>query len=124
MIAASRGRKAEAVGQFQAADRKDFPARDSLQMQMRPKRFSAGRIPAAIQPYEEYLKYFPQDAAARMKLALGYYSNACSLTPKIISGWFCSRPRRQTKCIYIWYDVAATEEQRRSPTLFPGQVES
>lgn len=77
MIAASRGRRAEAVGQFQAADRKDFPARDSLQMQMLAEAlFRLEEYPLAIQAYEEYLKYFPQDAAARMKLALGYYSNA------------------------------------------------
>jgi len=83
MIAASQGDKSEAMRLFQAADRYDFPARDSLQMQMLAEAlFRLEEYSLSIQAYEAYLKYFPLDSAARMNLALGYYSTASLASAK------------------------------------------
>ncbi len=77
MVAASQENKSEAMRLFQAADRCDFPARDSLQMQMLAEAlFRLGEYPLSSQAYETYLKSAPLDATARMHLALSYYSNA------------------------------------------------
>lgn len=77
MIAASRENNVEAMRLFQAADRYEFPARDSLQMQMLAEAlFRLGEYPLSIQAYEAYARSFPLDAEARMHLAIGYYTTA------------------------------------------------
>lgn len=77
LMAASRDNKAEAMRLFQAADRHDFPARDSLQMQMLAEAFfRLGEYPLSIQAYEAYSKSLPLDAEARLHLAIGYYTTA------------------------------------------------
>jgi Flp pilus assembly protein TadD len=76
MIAASRNDKDEAMRLFQAADGYDFPARDSMQMQMLAEAlFRMAEHRLSIQAYEVYLKHFPQDTVARMNLAISCYSN-------------------------------------------------
>jgi tetratricopeptide (TPR) repeat protein len=77
MIAASRDEKTEAMGLFQAADLYEFPARNSLQMQMLAEAlFRMQEHSLSAQAYEEYLKYFPDDAAARMQLGVAQYTMA------------------------------------------------
>jgi tetratricopeptide (TPR) repeat protein len=73
LIAASEEHKAEAMKYLQAADRQDFPPRDSYQMLILADalyRMQETRL--AWQAYEEYLKHFPADVDARMKLGLVY----------------------------------------------------
>jgi tetratricopeptide (TPR) repeat protein len=75
MMAASREEKTEAMTLFQAADRYEFPARDSWQMQMLAEALlRMHEHSLSAQAYEEYLKYFPDDAAARMQLAVTHYT--------------------------------------------------
>jgi tetratricopeptide (TPR) repeat protein len=75
MIAASRNDKGDALRLFQAADRYDFPARDSMQMQMLAEALSrVGEHRLSGQAYEVYLKHFPQDTNARMNLAISYHA--------------------------------------------------
>ena len=77
MIAASRADYREAVRLFQAADRYDFPARDSVQMEMLGEAFfRMEQYQLSIQAYETYARYSPLDAEARMRLGLGYYASA------------------------------------------------
>jgi tetratricopeptide (TPR) repeat protein len=77
MIAASRDDYREAVRLFQAADRYDFPARNSVQMEMLGEAFyRMGEYQLSIQAYETYAKYSPLDPDARMYLGLSYYSSA------------------------------------------------
>ena len=77
LIAASRNDKGEAMRLFQAADRYDFPARDSMQMQMLAEAlFRMGEHRLSSQAYEVYLKHFPQDTVRpHRNLALSYYGN-------------------------------------------------
>jgi len=75
LIAASEERKAEAMKHLQAADRQDFPPRDSYHMLILADalhRMQEMRL--AWQAYEEYLKHFPTDVDARMKLGMVYSS--------------------------------------------------
>ncbi|RPJ60534.1 MAG: hypothetical protein EHM23_10110 [Acidobacteria bacterium] len=75
LIEASEGRKPDAMKYLQSADRQDFPPRDSYHMLMLADalhRIQETRL--AWQAYEEYLKHFPDDVDARMKLGLVYSS--------------------------------------------------
>jgi len=75
LIAASEEREADAMKYLQAADRHDFPPRDSYHMLILADalhRMQEMRL--AWQGYEEYLKHFPADVDARMKLGLVYSS--------------------------------------------------
>lgn len=75
LIAATEGRKAEAIQYFQAADREEFPPRDSYQMLILADalhRLEEAKL--SWQAYEEYLKHFPTDIDARMKLGSVYSS--------------------------------------------------
>ncbi len=77
LIAATVGRKEEAMQQFQAADKNDFPPRDSPQMKMLAEalyRFEEYAL--AAQAYQVYLSHFPQDTDARLQLAINYFSSA------------------------------------------------
>ena len=76
LIAATSGRKDEAMQQFQAADRNDFPPRDAPQMKMLADalyRFEEYAL--AARAYEVYLGHFPQDNEARLQLAISYFSS-------------------------------------------------
>ncbi len=76
LIAASRNDKGEAMRLFQAADRYDFPARDSMQMQMLAEAlFRMGEHRLSSQAYEVYLKHFPQDTDRPHEAGLSYYGN-------------------------------------------------
>ncbi len=75
LIAASEEHRAEAMKYLQAADRQDFPPRDSYQMLILADALDRMReMRLAWQAYEEYLKHFPTDVDARMKLGLVYSS--------------------------------------------------
>jgi tetratricopeptide (TPR) repeat protein len=76
LIAATSGQKDEAMQQFQAADRNDFPPQDSPQMKMLAEalyRFEEYAL--AAQAYQVYLSHFPQDTDARLQLAICYFSS-------------------------------------------------
>jgi len=75
LMAASEERKAEAMKYLQAADRQDFPARDSYHMLiLADALYRMQDMRLAWQAYEEYLKHFSADVDARMKLGLVYSS--------------------------------------------------
>ncbi len=77
LIAATAGRKDEAMRQFQAADKSEFPPRDAPQMKMLAEalyRFEEYNL--AAQAYQVYLDHFPQDLEARLQLAISYFSSA------------------------------------------------
>ena len=75
LIAASEDHKADAMKYLQAADRQDFPPRDSYQMLiLADALYRMREMRLAWQAYEEYLKHFPTDVEARMKLGLVYSS--------------------------------------------------
>lgn len=75
LIAASEDHKPEAMKYLQAADRQDFPPRDSYQMLiLADALYRMQDMRLAWQAYEEYLKHFPSDVDARMKLGLVYSS--------------------------------------------------
>ena len=74
LIAASADKKSEAMGEFQKADRYEFPSPNSPQMQMLAEalyRMEEYRL--SSQAYEVYLKHFPADPTARLHLALSQY---------------------------------------------------
>jgi len=76
LIAATSGQKDEAMQQFQAADRNDFPPQDSPQMKMLAEalyRFEEYALSA--QAYQIYLSHFPQDLDARLQLSVCYFSS-------------------------------------------------
>ncbi len=75
LVAASEEHKAEAMKYLQAADRQDFPLRDSYQMLiLADALYRMCEMRLAWQAYEEYLKHFSTDVDARMKLGLVYSS--------------------------------------------------
>ncbi len=77
LIAATAGRKDEAMQQFQAADRGDFPPQNSPQMKMLADAlFRLEEYYLAAQAYQTYLKHFPQDDEARLQLAISYCSSS------------------------------------------------
>jgi tetratricopeptide (TPR) repeat protein len=75
LIAAAGGRKEEAMGLLQQADRHDFPPRDSFQMLILADCLSRlQELDFASQAYREYLSHHPGDVPARMRLGLSLYS--------------------------------------------------
>jgi tetratricopeptide (TPR) repeat protein len=69
LIAATDGRKSEAMEALQLADRYDFPPRDSFEMIMLADcldRLGEGRL--AVQAYQEYVKHHPADDEAQVRL--------------------------------------------------------
>lgn len=73
LMAASAGRKEDAMRQFQAADRQEFPPQDSPQMRMLAEALSRMEEPGLAAPaYQVYLSHFPDDRDAGMQLALAY----------------------------------------------------
>ncbi len=76
LIAATAGQEDEAMKEFQAADRNEFPPQDSPQMKMLAEalyRFEEYAL--AAQAYQVYLSHFPQDLDARLQLAVSYFSS-------------------------------------------------
>ncbi len=76
LIAATAGQKEEAMQQFQAADRNDFPPQDSPQMKMLAEalyRFEDYAL--AARAYQVYLSHYPEDTEARLQLAISYFSS-------------------------------------------------
>jgi tetratricopeptide (TPR) repeat protein len=77
LIAATSGKKDEAMVQFQAADRGDFPPQDSPQMKMLAEAlFRLEDYALAAQAYQTYLRRFPADDDARLQLAISYCSSS------------------------------------------------
>jgi tetratricopeptide (TPR) repeat protein len=77
LIAATLGQKNEAMQQFQAADRSEFPPQDSPQMKMLAEALSRLEENAlSAQAYRVYLSHFPQDYEARFRLGIVYLSSA------------------------------------------------
>ncbi len=77
LIAATAGRKDEAIQQFQSADRGDFPPQNSPQMKMLADAlFRLEEYALAAQAYQAYLRHFPQDDEARLQLAISYCSSS------------------------------------------------
>jgi len=75
LLAASEGRKEEALQNLQQADRRDFPPRHSYHMLMLADAlYRVQELRLAWQAYEEYLKHFPTDLEARNRLGLVYYA--------------------------------------------------
>lgn len=76
LIAATAGQKDEAMRQFQAADRSDFPPQDSPQMKMLAEAlFRFEEYALSAQAYQVYLSHFPQDIEARLQLSVCYFSS-------------------------------------------------
>jgi tetratricopeptide (TPR) repeat protein len=76
LIAATTGQKDEAMQYFRAADKSEFPPKESAQMKMLAEalyRFEEYAL--AAQAYRVYLSHFPQDADARLQLAVSYFSS-------------------------------------------------
>lgn len=111
IIAASRDNKNEALRLFQAADRYDFPARDSLQMRMLAEAlFRLQEYQLSIQAYGVYLGHFPLDAAARMHLALGYFS--CGLMAKAGQNFkTVSEQAPRTPDVHLYLGMALLEQK-------------
>jgi len=77
LVAATSGQKDEAMQQFQAADRNDFPPQDSPQMKMLAEAlFRLEEYALAAQAYQTYLSHFPEDDDARLQLAISYCSSS------------------------------------------------
>ncbi len=75
LIAATQERKTEALALLQQADQQDFPPRDSYQMLILADcLFQLHENRLASQAYQEYLKHYPEDLDARMKMGLAYYT--------------------------------------------------
>ncbi len=76
LIAATTGQKDEAMRHFLAADKSEFPPKDSPQMKMLAEalyRFEEYAL--AARAYQVYLSHFPQDIDARLQLAISYFSS-------------------------------------------------
>jgi tetratricopeptide (TPR) repeat protein len=76
LIAATAGQKDEAMEQFQAADKQEFPPQDSPQMKMLAEalyRFEEYAL--AARAYQVYVSHFSQDTDARLQLAICYFSS-------------------------------------------------
>jgi tetratricopeptide (TPR) repeat protein len=77
LIAATTGQRDEAMKQFQAADRNEFPPQDSPQMKMLAEAlFRFEEYSLSAQAYQVYLSHFSQDIEARLQLAICYFSSA------------------------------------------------
>jgi tetratricopeptide (TPR) repeat protein len=77
LIAATSGQKDEAMQQFQAADRNDFPPQNSPQMKMLSEAlFRLEEYTLAAQAYQTYLSHFPEDKDARLQLSISYCSSS------------------------------------------------
>ncbi len=73
LIAASTGRKDEAMSKFKGADRFDFPPQNAPQMRMLAEALSRLEMyNLSAQAYQVYLKSFPKDAEARFQLGVAY----------------------------------------------------
>jgi tetratricopeptide (TPR) repeat protein len=76
LIAATAGQRDEAMQQFQAADKNEFPPQDSPQMKMLADalyRFEEYTL--AARAYQVYLSHFSEDTDARLQLAISYFSS-------------------------------------------------
>jgi tetratricopeptide (TPR) repeat protein len=77
LIAATLGKRDEAMEQFQAADRGDFPPENSPQMKMLAEAlFRLEDYALSAQAYQTYLRHFPQDDEARLQLAIAFCSSS------------------------------------------------
>jgi tetratricopeptide (TPR) repeat protein len=77
LVAATSGQKDEAMQQFQAADRNDFPPQDSPQMKMLAEAlFRLEEYALAAQAYQTYLSHFPEDDDARLQLGISFCSSS------------------------------------------------
>ncbi len=76
LVAAAQDRKANALASLQAADKQDFPPRDSYQMLiLADALYQLQETRLASQAYQEYLKHHTEDVDARFRLGLTYYAS-------------------------------------------------
>jgi tetratricopeptide (TPR) repeat protein len=111
MFAASIGDKNEAMREFKSADSYDFPARDSVQMNMLAEAlFRLDEYPLSIQAYETYLKSFPGDSLARMHLAQSCY--AAALFPRARENFQKVLERApQTENVHLYLGLTLLEQK-------------
>jgi tetratricopeptide (TPR) repeat protein len=75
MIAASEGKKEEAMRSLQEADRENFPPQNSPQMRMLAEAlYRLEEFSLSAQAYQVYLDHFPGDGEARLQMAVALSS--------------------------------------------------